>query len=51
LFLYSLRGGDVHLQVFASGGGTGTGKRLAPTPGAGAQYLIDIIGRYTLPSK
>jgi len=33
------------------GGGTFTGKRLAPTPGAAAQYLIDITGTYTLPSK
>ena len=33
------------------GSGTFTGKRLAPLPGAGAQYLVDITGTYTLPSK
>ncbi len=33
------------------GGATSTGKRLAPTPGAGAQYLNDVTVTYTLPSK
>jgi hypothetical protein len=33
------------------GSGTFTGKRLAATPGAGAQYLEDITITYTLPSK
>ena len=33
------------------GSGTFTGKRLAPTPGAGAQYYSDITSTYTLPSK
>jgi hypothetical protein len=33
------------------GGGTFTGKRLAPVPGAGAQYYFDTTGTYTLPSK
>jgi hypothetical protein len=51
LFLYSLTGGDVHLQVLASGGGTGTDKRLAPMPGVGGQFLSDNTGTYTLPSK
>ncbi len=33
------------------GGGTFTGKRLVPVPGAGAQYYWDSTGTYTLPSK
>jgi hypothetical protein len=33
------------------GSGTFTGKRLAATPGAGAQYLEDLTCTYTLPSK
>jgi hypothetical protein len=33
------------------GSGSYTGKRLAPTPGVGAQYYTDSIGTYTLPSK
>ncbi len=33
------------------GGTTSTGKRLARTPGAGAQYLRDVTMTYTLPSK
>jgi len=33
------------------GGGPFTGKRLAPVPGAGAQYYADTTGTYTLPSK
>ncbi len=33
------------------GVGTWTGKRLAPTPGIGAQYYIDSTGTYTLRSK
>jgi len=33
------------------GSGTATGKRLAPVPGAGAQYCTDFIATYTLPSK
>ncbi len=33
------------------GSGTATGKRLTPQPGAGAQYYVDIIGTYTLPSR
>ncbi|MGD0459285.1 MAG: hypothetical protein ABSC21_16235 [Terriglobia bacterium] len=33
------------------GGGSFTGKRLASTPGAGAQYYIDYDLTYTLPSK
>jgi hypothetical protein len=33
------------------GGGTFIGKRLAPVPGAGAQYYSDSTGTYTLPPK
>jgi len=33
------------------GGGTFTGKRLALTPGVGAQYYADSTLTYTLPSK
>jgi hypothetical protein len=33
------------------GGGSFAGKRLASTPGAGAQYYIDYDLTYTLPSK
>jgi hypothetical protein len=33
------------------GGGSFTGKRLASTPGAGAQYYVDYDLTYTLPSK
>jgi len=33
------------------GSGTFTGRRLAPLPGAGAQYLEDITITYTLSSK
>jgi hypothetical protein len=33
------------------GGGPFTGRRLAPVPGAGTQYCIDITATYTLPSK
>ena len=33
------------------GGGTSTGKRLAPQPGSGTQSLVDTTTTYTLPSK
>jgi hypothetical protein len=33
------------------GSGSFTGKRFAPSPGAGAQYLVDNTFTYTLPSK
>jgi hypothetical protein len=33
------------------GSGSFTGKRFAPTPGAGAQFLTDFTVTYTLPSK
>jgi hypothetical protein len=33
------------------GSGSMTGKRFAPMPGAGAQFLVDSTGTYTLPSK
>jgi hypothetical protein len=33
------------------GSGTSTGKRLAPQPGAGTQYLVDTTMIYTLPPK
>jgi hypothetical protein len=33
------------------GGGTITGKRLAPLPGAGAEVYNDLAGTYTLPPK
>jgi hypothetical protein len=33
------------------GGATFTGKRLAPVPGAGAQYYSDSTSTYTLPSN
>jgi hypothetical protein len=33
------------------GGGPYTGRRLAPAPGAGAQYYLDYTTTYTLPSK
>jgi hypothetical protein len=33
------------------GSGSWTGKRLVPTPGAGAQYYLDYTITYTLPSK
>ena len=33
------------------GGGTFTGKRLAPAPGVAAQYCNDSTATYTLPSK
>jgi hypothetical protein len=33
------------------GGGTFTGKRLAPAPGVGAQFYVDLSSTYTVPSK
>jgi hypothetical protein len=33
------------------GSGTFTGKRLAPVPGVGAQYYVDVTATYSLPSK
>ena len=33
------------------GGGTFIGKRLAPLPGVGVQYVVDLTATYTLPSK